>query len=66
METEREVDRLRRIVKWTDWQDEFYFDDLTMPEIFLLHWEVTEHQGIDLIKDMKNPTFDEWLRSIKL
>jgi hypothetical protein len=66
MEKESGIDRLRRIVKWADWQDEFYFDDLDVTEILVLFNEVTGRQDTDLIEDMKNPKFDEWLRSIKL
>lgn len=59
------IDRLRRIVKWCNWQNESYFDELDMFDIIFLFMEVTERHDLDMIEDMKNPTFEEWLKDEK-
>lgn len=65
MESETGIDRLHRILYWADWQDINFFDGLEVYKIIDLFFEVTERQGIDMIEDMQNPTFKEWINFLK-
>ena len=67
MEDETGIEKLRRIVTWADWQDEYYFDGLSIEEIIRLFELVTVKAGVDMITDVDENdfAFDEIRKILK-
>jgi len=52
MEDETGADKLRRIVKWADMQDESHFDELSVKQVIAL-FEKCMKADVDLIEDIE-------------